>query len=204
VGLDPSRTSLTEAAGRQTYQLLTEANGDRMPYPNAYFSSAISNSVLEHIPQVEAVLHEAARVLKPGAVFAFCVPNHQFDRSLSIARFLERLGLGALARWYRGFFEFISRHKNLDDPEVWKKRLEAAGFVVEKWWHYFPPKALAVLEWGHYFGLPSLIVRKLTGRWILIPRFWNLALIYHFLQPYTGAVSSEDGVCTFYIVRRVM
>ena len=74
---------------------------------------------------------------------------------------------------------------------------------MEKCWDYFPPKALAVLEWGHYLGLPSLLMRKLTGRWILIPSYWNLALTYRYLQPYSNAVPCEDGVCTFYIARRI-
>ena len=60
-----------------------------MPYPRGYFASAFSNSVLEHIPHVERVLEETARVLRPGAVFAFCVPNHRFNESLSISRGLE-------------------------------------------------------------------------------------------------------------------
>jgi SAM-dependent methyltransferase len=203
VGLDPSYLSLHEALGRHTYQLLTEADGGRMPYPAGYFASAFSNSVLEHIPHVEQVLAETARVLRPGALFVFCVPNQRFNESLSISRFLEKLHLTGLAIRYRAFFTFIARHRHLDSPEVWKARLEAAGFTVEKWWNYFPPRALAVLEWGHYLGLPSLLTRKLTGRWILIPAHWNLAFTYRFLQPYSDAVASDDGVCTFYIARRV-
>jgi SAM-dependent methyltransferase len=203
VGLDPSYVALHEASGRHTYQLLTEADGGRMPYPDGYFASAFSNSVLEHIPHVEQVLAETARVLRPGALFVFCVPNQRFNESLSISRFLEKLHLTDLAKGYRTFFTFIARHRHLDSLEVWKARLEVAGFTVEKWWDYFPPKALAVLEWGHYLGLPSLLTRKLTGRWILIPTHWNLALTYRFLQPYSGAVASDDGVCTFYIARRV-
>jgi SAM-dependent methyltransferase len=203
VGLDPSEESLHEASQRQAYQLLTEADGGRMPYPRGYFASAFSNSVLEHIPHVERVLEETARVLRPGAVFAFCVPNHRFNESLSISRGLEKLRLTALAKLYRTFFTYIARHRHLDSPEVWKLRLEAAGFIVEKCWDYFPPKALAVLEWGHYLGLPSLLIRKLTGRWILIPSYWNLALTYRLLQPYSKAVPCEDGVCTFYIAHRV-
>lgn len=203
VGLDPSRESLHEASERHAYQLLTEADGGKMPYPDGYFASAFSNSVLEHIPHVEQVLGEIARVLKPGALFVFCVPNHRFNGSLSISRGLERLRLTALAKLYRTFFTYIARHRHLDSPEVWKPRLEAAGFGVEKCWDYFPPKALAILEWGHYLGLPSLLIRKLTGRWILIPAHWNLALTYRLLQPYSSAVSSDDGVCTFYIARRV-
>jgi SAM-dependent methyltransferase len=203
VGLDPSNESLHEASQRHAYQLLTEADGGRMPCPRGYFASAFSNSVLEHIPHVEQVLAETARVLRPGALFVFCVPNQRFNESLSISRFLEKLHLTELAKGYRTFFTFIARHRHLDSPEVWKARLEAAGFTVEKWWDYFPPKALAVLEWGHYLGLPSLLIRKLTGRWILIPSYWNLALTYRYLQPYSNAVPCEDGVCTFYIARRV-
>lgn len=202
VGLDPSYASLHEAGGRQTYSLLTEADGGRMPYPDGYFASAFSNSVLEHIPHVEQVLNETARVLKPGALFVFCVPNHRFNERLSIATLLDRLRLTGPAKLYRTFFTYIARHRHLDDPETWKSRLERAGFVVERWWDYFPPKALAALEWGHYLGLPSLLIRKLTGRWILVPTYWNLMLTYRLLQPYANAAASDDGVCTFYIARR--
>jgi SAM-dependent methyltransferase len=203
LGLDPSHQSLHESAGRHAYHLLTEADGGKMPYPSGFFESAFSNSVLEHIPSIEMVLDETARVLKPGSLFVFCVPNHNFNESLSIAQMLDKLHLNALANLYRNFFSHIARHRHLDDPEVWKNRLESAGFVVEKWWHYFPPKALAVLEWGHYLGLPSLIIRKLTGRWILIPAYWNLMFTYRFLKRHANAVACDEGVCTFYIARRV-
>ena len=203
VGLDPSHESIQEAGKRNVYHLLTEADGGKMPYPSAYFQSAFSNSVLEHIPHIDRVLAETARVLKPGAVFAFCVPNHRFNEALSISRGLEKLRLGGLAKVYRDFFTVIARHRHLDSPEVWTQRLKAAGFVVESWWDYFPPDALAVLEWGHYLGLPTLLLRKLMGRWILVPTRWNLALTYRFLQPHAKAVASQDGVCTFYIARRV-
>jgi SAM-dependent methyltransferase len=202
VGLDPSYASLQEAEGRHVYHLLTEADGGRMPYPGGYFQSAFSNSVLEHIPHVEQVLQEAARVLKPGALFVFCVPNHRFNESLSISRFLEKLHLGGLAKLYRRFFTYVARHRHLDDPAVWTQRLVDAGFVVEKWWDYFPPRSLAILEWGHYFGLPSYLIRKLTGRWILVPARWNLAPVYRWLRPHAQAVPSADGVCTFYVARR--
>jgi SAM-dependent methyltransferase len=174
-----------------------------MPFPDASFASALSNSVLEHIPQVEAVLAETARVLRPGAAFAFCVPNHNFNPHLSIARSLDRLGLASWAGSYRQFFNRIARHQHLDPPEVWSERLERAGFEVERWWHYFSPASLRVLEWGHYFGLPSLVARRLTGRWILVPRPWNLALTRRVVEPaYAEPEVQEDGVCTFYIARR--
>lgn len=202
VGLDPAYKPIHEAGTRHTYHLLTQADAGKMPYPNGYFASAFSNSVLEHIPHVEQVLSETARVLKPGGLFVFCVPNHRFNECLSIAMILDKLRLTPLAKLYHAFFSYIARHRHLDSPEIWKSRLELAGFVVEKWWHYFPPDALVVLEWGHYLGLPSLLVRKLTGRWILVPTHWNLMFTYALLHPYAHAAPCDNGVCTFYIARR--
>ena len=93
VGLDPWHGPIHEASQYQKYRLLTEADGGRMPFPDGYFASALSNSVLEHIPQVQTVLNETARVLQPGAPFYFCVPNTNFTQNLSVARFFDRIGL---------------------------------------------------------------------------------------------------------------
>ncbi|HTX92767.1 MAG TPA: class I SAM-dependent methyltransferase [Anaerolineales bacterium] len=202
VGLDPWHGPIHEAGARHNYNLLTEADGGSMPFPDATFGCAVSNSVLEHIPDVEKVLAETRRVLKPGAPFVFCVPNDRFNDTLSVTRTLEKLRLKSLANLYRRFFTRISRHRHMDSPEVWTKRLEEAGFVVEKWWHYFSPRAQAALEWGHYFGLPSLVLHFFFRRWILVPTRWNLALTYRGVEPYAQPVASDDGVYTFYITRR--
>jgi SAM-dependent methyltransferase len=202
VGLDPWHAPIHEARRRGAYRWLVEADGGHIPFPDGYFASAFSNSVLEHIPQVEQVLQETARVLKPGAPFVFCVPNQRFNASLSVAVFLDRVRLKSLATWYRAFFTRISRHRHLDGPEVWQARLQRAGFVLERWWDYFSPRALAVLEWGHYAGLPSLLARKLFGRWILVPARWNLALTERLVRPYATPTTCADGVYTFYLARR--
>jgi ubiquinone/menaquinone biosynthesis C-methylase UbiE len=203
VGLDPWAGPIREASARGVYNLLTQADGGRMPFPDQYFASAISNSVLEHIPHVEAVLVETGRVLKPGAPFVFCVPNHNFLPALSIGRAIDRIGLSSLADAYRAFFNRISRHYHCDPPEVWQARLDQAGFEVARWWHYYSPRALNVSEWGHYFGLPNLVTRKLTGKWIWGPTRWSLGLIDRLIRPYYEEPPiCEEGVCTFYIARR--
>jgi SAM-dependent methyltransferase len=203
VGLDPWVGPIREAAQRGGYRSLVLADGGRMPLPDGHFASAVSNSVLEHIPHVEAVLAETARVLKPGAPFLFCVPNERFLESLSISNALDRAGLRSLGDAYRRFFDRISRHQHSDPPEVWEAQLATAGFEVETWWHYLPPKALHVVEWGHYFGLPSLLIHWTTGRWVLVPRRWNLALTRRIVEPYyVNDPRSEQGVYTFYVARR--
>jgi SAM-dependent methyltransferase len=202
VGIDPWHAPIQEAGRRGVYSLLVEADGSATPFADDHFSSAFSNSVLEHIPQIEAVLAETARVMKPGAPFYFCVPNQNFLPTLSVARFLDRIGLKSLAEVYRLFFNRISRHEHCDNPVTWQARLEKAGFTLERWWHYFSPASLHVLEWGHYFGLPALLSRKLFGRWIIAPYRWNLAPIYSYLRKYADPAPCVDGSYTFYIARR--
>jgi SAM-dependent methyltransferase len=202
-GLDPGHAPIHEARSRGAYRTLVEADGARAPFPDNYFASAFSNSVLEHIPHVEAVLAETARVLAPGAPFLFCVPNQNFPRALSVARFLDRTGLVGAADAYRRFFNRISRHLHCDDPETWAKRLQAAGFAVESYWSYFSPSALAALEWGHLLGLPSLVSKKLFGRWTLAPWRVNLWLTMAPLRRYYNEpVPQERGAYTFYVTRR--
>jgi SAM-dependent methyltransferase len=194
VGLDPWHGPIHEAGRRGSYELLIEADAASAPFADNYFASAFSNSVLEHIPHIDAVLTDVARVLKPGAPFYFCVPNERYLSELSISRLL--------GKGYTEWFRRISRVAHADGPQVWEKRLEQAGFRLEKWWHYFSPSAMRVLEWGHYFGLPSLVARKLTGRWIIVPAKWNLWLTEKFVRRYASTEPVEDGTFTFYIARK--
>ena len=203
VGIDPWQQPLRQATRMRSHRFLVQGSGSQMPFADRIFASAISNSVLEHIPDVEAVLAETARLLKPEAPFLFCVPNHTFLTQLSIGQALDNIKLHSLGDTYRLFFNRISRHIHCDPPEVWRSRLEKAGFCLERWWHYFSPRALHTLEWGHYFGLPSLVSHILIGRWILAPTRWNLALTRRIVaRHYRDDPIHEDGVYTFYIARR--
>jgi SAM-dependent methyltransferase len=194
VGLDPWTGPIHEAGRRGCYGLLVQADGAQSPFPAGYFASAFSNSVLEHIPHIEAVLADTARVLKPGAPFYFCVPNERYLSELSISR--------CLGKGYTEWFRRISRVEHADGPQVWKGRLEQASFQLERWWNYFSPSAMRVLEWGHYFGLPSLVARKLTGKWVITPAKWNLWLTEKFVHRYASVDPIKDGTFTFYVARK--
>ncbi len=183
---------------------MVQGAGDEIPVPDGSYASVMSNSVLEHIPDLDPVIREVARVLQPDGLFVFCVPNHNFLDNLSISSFFDRVGLKFLGNAYRSFFNRISRHHHCDSPEVWEERLAKAGFRIERWWHYFSPKSLHVLEWGHYFGLPSLIIHVFTRQWILVRQPWNLALAKAICQSaYDEADNQPKGSYTFYIARKV-
>jgi len=203
VGIDPWTAPIRKAVKTEAYKLVIQGDGHQMPFPDEHFGCAISNSVLEHIPDLQPVLEDVSRVLKPGGVFYFCVPNHQFLPNLSIARFFDRIKLNGLARIYRKFFNRIARHYHCYDPEKWKTMLDEAGFEVVDWWHYFSPQALAVLEWGHYFGLPSAISHLLFRNWILVPARWNLTLTNIIVNKYYSEdPRTPEGTCTFYVTRK--
>lgn len=203
VGFDPAFSSLLEAKAFNAYDLLIMGNGDHIPYAGASFGTVVSNSVLEHIPQVDAVLADIFRVLKPSGQLIITVPNDNFTHNLSIARFFDRLGLKFAANAYRKLFNKISRHYHPDAAVRWRERLESAGFEVLESWSYFPPESLRILEWGHYFGLPNWINKKLFKHWVLFPRSWYVKNIYRWLyRHYAKDQASTKGAYTFFIARK--
>jgi len=89
VGFDPALRSLRETANRKAYSSILCAAGAAMPFPDAYFSTVISNSVLEHILEVDAVVAEIQRVLKPGGMFYILRSERQ-----SVEEFIHRQYIG--------------------------------------------------------------------------------------------------------------
>ncbi|MGV8050315.1 MAG: class I SAM-dependent methyltransferase [Anaerolineaceae bacterium] len=202
LGIDPWWEPLQEAAGRQVYALLAQAEGNAIPAADASFPCAISNSVLEHIPEVQPVLNEVARVIKPGGVFVFAVPNQRFRTELWGMGVFNGLGLHKIAQKYSQFFNKVARHKNLDDPQIWMKRLRLAGFDEVEYWNYFPKWAMQMLERGHLWGLPNLLWKKTLGKWILFPSRKNPFLHYKKIRVLLDDPFCDDGTCTFYVARR--
>ncbi len=203
VGLDPWTGPIRQAARGSGYYSLVQADGGRMPFPDGYFASALSNSVLEHIPQVQVVLTDLRRVLKPGAQFLFCVPNPRYLSELSVPGLLGKIGLNRAGRAYTEWFRRMSRVEHMEWPEAWQNWLEGAGFRLEKWWHYFSPQAMRVLEWGHYFGAPTLLPHAISKKWIIAPWRWNLYLTERYVRRYTAAQPDPEGTFTFYVARSI-
>ncbi|MFN2160674.1 MAG: glycosyltransferase family 39 protein [Candidatus Promineifilaceae bacterium] len=201
-GIDPWWGPLQKARDGQKYDLPLQALGDYLPFPDHAFASAFSNSVLEHIPDIQPVLNEVGRVLRPGAPFVLTVPSHYFTEFLGGAGLFEGLGLQSLAGSYRNFFNYISRHAHTDPPEVWNDRLALAGFTVERWQYYFSQQALRALEVGHAQGVPSAVLHALTGHWIIGPWQSNLRRTEQWLRPYYDEEFPEKGAYLYFLARR--
>ncbi|MCA9897453.1 MAG: methyltransferase domain-containing protein [Anaerolineales bacterium] len=201
-GIDPWWNPLTKGQKSGMYDLALQAMGDKLPFPDGHFASAFSNSVLEHIPDIQPVLNETNRVMQMNGRFLITMPSHHFTQNLGGATFLARLGLPGLADAYRRFFNRIARHAHTDSAEVWAERLAAAGFSIERWQYYFSKKALWALEWGHIQGLPSAIMHAITGHWIVAPWESSLRRTERWLRPFYDEPFPEDGTCLLIVARK--
>jgi SAM-dependent methyltransferase len=204
-GIDPSFKSLLSAKRYKYFSQLICSFGNYLPFNNNSFKTILSNSVLEHIPDVDSVISETLRILQPGGKFFITVPNNNFTKNLSIAQFFDKLGAMVIADCYRRFFNRISRHYHPDPTQIWLERLSKHGFKITNSWNYFPEESLKILEWGHYFGLPSLLNYKIFGKWILNPRENNYILkkIYFWLYPfYIKNQNSINGAYTFIVAEK--
>lgn len=202
LGIDPWLAPLEEASSLGDYGLLTQADGKFIPLADGSLPAALSNSVLEHIPGVQEVLQEVGRVLAPGGIFVFTVPNQRFRTDLWGMKFFNALGLSGLANRYEHFFNRIARHVNLDPPEVWLKRLQEAGFSQVEYQHYFPVWAMQMLERGHAAGLPNLLWKKTLGKWVLFPSRRNPFIPFRKIRALLNDPLTSEGTCTLYIARR--
>jgi len=209
-GIDPAAGVLREARERGAYRVLARSLGSALPFADGHFATVVSNSVLEHIPDLDPVLAEIGRVLqspepmagKPGGRFIFCVPGDHFTALLFFSQLFRWLRLEGPARAYARYFNRISRHHHCDRPEVWGARLARAGLKLCDSFYYFSDRALHALDLGHYFGVPSLIAKKLLGRWILAPTRWNLALTERWLRPLYEEALPQVGAYLFLVAEK--
>ncbi len=202
VGLDPWWGPLLEAKSRGAYCTYVCSDGARVPFEDGYFASVVSNSVLEHIPHIDAVIQEIARVIRPGGRFVFCAPNHRFPQLLLGTQTFQQLGLKGAAGWYADLFQRISRHHHCDSFPVWQERLARYGFEIERHWDYFSARDLHWMEVGHALGLPNLVSKKLIGRWVPVRSRAALVISWLITRRVFHNPISAEGVYSFYITRR--
>jgi len=130
-GIDRSPAACRAARASRVYRSVVAADLTRLPFPDRTFDGAFCNSTLEHVRHPEAVLAEAARVMRPGGRLAVTVPTPRKRDWLLFARMAERLpGGDPWAERYRAAFDRYWGHERYFRPEQLAGLLEASGFTV--------------------------------------------------------------------------
>lgn len=197
-GVDTWAEGVRQAAARGAYRHALVASGTRLPFADGAFRTVVSNCVLEHIPDVDAVLREANRVLHMGGRFVITVPSHLFAEMLFGSTACRRLGLKRLARAYGDWFNRKARHYHCDPPEAWIARLADAGFTVDQWEYYLSHAALQAIDVAHYYGVPSLLWNRVLGRWNIAQGSWNYVVPNLWLRRYYEEPSPNPGGYIFF------
>ncbi|MCA1669314.1 MAG: bifunctional 2-polyprenyl-6-hydroxyphenol methylase/3-demethylubiquinol 3-O-methyltransferase UbiG [Thermomicrobia bacterium] len=92
-GIDPSAPSIAQAMAHGAEAGLTivyhVAPGEAIPYADATFDIAYCCDVLEHVDDLDHVIAETARVLKPGGVYLFDTINRTRISKLVVIKLLQ-------------------------------------------------------------------------------------------------------------------
>ena len=204
-GIDPNPKELARAKELGAYQELIECRGDSIPRPDSFYNTVISNSVLEHIPDLLPVLREISRILAPGGTLYFTVPTHEFERYSAISRFLRSMNLDRLATRYERLYNRFWKQIHCYPPEDWKAIVESCGFEVMGVHRYDPKKICTINDLLVPFSFFSFVVKRVTNRWILLPwlrRIWVSWLAPSAKELLRGADSARDGGLVFFSARK--
>lgn len=126
-----------KASGR--YKHVLKESAEHMSLASESLGLVFSNSVIEHIPDVEAVLSEVARTLKKNGVFLFTSPSDQFKNHLYISSKLSAFGLGYAAEKYAIARNAALNHYHTYSHAKWKNLLAKHGLKLVKHAYYIDP-----------------------------------------------------------------
>ena len=99
-GVDPSPVSLgaarAHAAGRGLRIDYRVGTGEELPVPDAAFGVACCCDVLEHVSDLDRVISETARVLRPGGLYLFDTVNRTLRSKLLAIKLMQQWPLTRL------------------------------------------------------------------------------------------------------------
>jgi SAM-dependent methyltransferase len=193
-GFDPDPNILPECRNRESHRTLLCADATRMPFASGSIATAVANSVLEHIEDLDAAVAEIGRVLAPSGRLLITAPSHRFAASL--------LG-SSLGAWYGEWFNRRSRHLHTDSIETWRTRLLHNGLHIEKAFYYLDRRAMRIFDACHYLSVGRLASRALFGRWMLFPNPLTNGALERWFQPHVDrALQTNEGAYLFIDARK--
>jgi SAM-dependent methyltransferase len=163
------------------------ADAGQLPFAEATFETAVSNSVFEHLPDLPACFSELHRVLVPGGRLLFTMTLGEFTRHL------ERLtGQRDTDCWIDTF----GHHQQPSRTEV-ETGLRAAGFALETVMEYQPLWATRA-----YRRLLSPIEQALARRGSPARRSEAIRSMIPDVSRSLSMPRTEKGACVWVVARK--
>jgi SAM-dependent methyltransferase len=176
-GIDPNPRELARARELGAYAELIQCRGDAIPKADGSYRTILSNSVIEHILDIQPVLLEAYRLLAPGGRMYLTVPSNRFEEYTWISQFLAVLGLKNLRRRFGVFFNRFWAHYHYHTLEHWCEIATTAGFVVNEAHTYGPRRACLLNDLLVPLSVPEYFTKKFLNRWTLLPSVRRVILV---------------------------
>lgn len=131
-GIDLDKGAAERALISGVYKRVENVSANQLPFENNSFASVFSNCALEHMDDIEGVIREAHRVLRPNGLFLLSVVTDHFLDWTPLP-FLTKV-LGFPARWAGVREDYLNYHhlRNPFPSEEWVRLFEHAGFAVEE------------------------------------------------------------------------
>ncbi|MBM4210564.1 MAG: class I SAM-dependent methyltransferase, partial [Gammaproteobacteria bacterium] len=127
-GLDFDEASLRARAQVCPGAQNVRADAGRMPLLDGAFATCVSNSVFEHLPDLDACLRETQRVLQPAGRLVF---------TMTLGTFSSQLRSLTGTTDARGWLERFGHRQEPDEADL-LRRVAAVGFTVEQTVSYQP------------------------------------------------------------------
>jgi SAM-dependent methyltransferase len=205
VGIDIDAREIARARQLNAYNELVVCSASCVPKPDASFASVFSNSVLEHIPELDPVLAEVRRLLVPRGCFYVTVPTDRFDLYSTLGRLLNTIGNEPTLNFYRAAYNRFWQHYNVHDEPGWRRVFMQAGFEICETRSYDSRGVCLLNDLLAPAALPAMFSKKLLGRWIVVPglRRWWVPAINRVLGPIVDRLENDaEGGLLFLSLRK--
>lgn len=170
-GIDIYDREVEKARKSGGYKHCKVASVYNLPFKDGEFGSVFSNSVIEHIADLDKALSEMSRVLRSDGKFIITVPSKYIGNYLILNRLFHKVGLGLIGEGYAWLFNKAFKHHNLYSDSEWRKILANHSLMLSEYKYYHSPKLIGVHEFLSYLTLPFHILKFFTGRWVIFPGF---------------------------------
>jgi SAM-dependent methyltransferase len=132
-GVDHSLVVVDLARRSGRYVDVHHTSADALPLPDGSFNSVFANCSLEHMDNIDGVLGEIHRVLRPGGTFLFSVVTDHFVTRAPLQWVLDASGAGDVGRAVQRRHEAYHHLVNAFPVDEWFSRCERAGFRLHEW-----------------------------------------------------------------------